>query len=928
MVVALDSSLLMSLYNNRAGIAGSGGFSTTRKKVAPTAPWSSLPTPAEEAARNSAAVKNALAGRRFIDEGSARLDLPGASSDYKKLFALYQGLSSLGALAEAAQGKSLASGERARIQKAFTDGLAEVFNYVSAADLDKIRLANGAVGATAKTTAPVPSTKLDYVTAPIFEGASSDPVPQFQGAVKFTIDVNRSGTQHLINVDLAGMGAQVRSMSNVVSYVNNLLLADGVDTRFETVRTPGQPRTTKVGNQTINLGPGADQWALRVVPLGETVSFTATDTAGAVYMAQGVGNPDPDNNPTTKDGVVSQQFVKFQTDTATVEAPVQPANDPNWVDGRIFAKSLGAEVKAVRATKVGPDGSVYMLADVTGTTGGQAIKGAQDVALLKYDAAGKLLFTRTLGASENATGLGLAIAADGSIAVAGSVSGGLSGAVDGALNSGVTGTSAGLSDSFVTVFNASGEELWTQRRGARDADEASQLTFGADGTVYVAGRAKSDMLGAGANQGDFDSYIEAFSPPDALGKVATAFTHSFGTAGADKPAGMVLDGTSLITATVENGRGVLRRFDVSGANPVLTATHDLGDLQGGDITGLALDGANVIVAGSTANAGLAGGTVTRAHAGGVDAFAAKLSATLTGGGGDSIAYYGGTGDDRATALSVAGGKVWIAGSAGTDLPGQPAVGTKDGFLADLDIATGAVNWSRRFTGKDGHVAPSSIAVSAGGASSLDRLGLPMGALKLSDSQRITAATSARVGDQFQVRSGPGRFNTVTIAADDTFNTLALKIQRATGFQAKITYGTVDGVRSMTIAPQSPRSVLEFAAGPDGQDALSLLGLPEGVLRNTTTIRGKTISADGGAKFYGLDLPRDLNLSNAVESSHAAAEVAQAMGIIRSAYKDLVAAADPQAAKLAEQKAKASGPVPAYLTKQLANYQEALRRLGG
>jgi len=40
--------------------------------------------------------------------------------------------------------------------------------------------------------------------------------------------------------------------------------------------------------------------------------------------------------------------------------------------------------------------------------------------------------------------------------------------------------------------------------------------------------------------------------------------------GTDRPAGLVVDGTSVVTASNEDGRAVLRRYDVSGANPVRT----------------------------------------------------------------------------------------------------------------------------------------------------------------------------------------------------------------------------------------------------------------------------------------------------------------------------------------------------------------------
>lgn len=925
MVTSIDTSLLLGYYNSRLGSAGGGTTTTSSasKKVAPTAPWTGQ---AGLNPDNTAQVRAALAGHKLIDENAAKLDLPGASADYKKLFALYQGLSTLSSLVQQVQKTGLTSIEKQRIQETFASGLGEVSSYVSSANLSLVRLTTGDVAATAKTTAPVSQIKTDYVTGPLYSGSSSDPVPQFQGNVKFTINVKRSGVLHNVDIDLSEMGAQTRSLANVINYINDKLAAEGVDARFATQRTPGAQRTVTAGGKTINLGVGPDQWALKIKTNGDVVSFSAADTAGAVYLAQGVGDPNPDGKADTKDGVVTQQLLKFQTDTTSVDAPIQKQNDANWVDGRTFANALEPSIQTVRATKVGPDGSVYVLADVTNKTSGQALAGDQDVALLKYDSAGHLVYTRTLGASDTATGLGLAVSADGKVAIAGSVSGGLNGAVNGALNSGETGAYAGEADSFVTVFNADGEELWTQRRGARQADEASQLTFGADGTVYVAGRSRSTLPGA-TSIGDWDSYIEAFAPPDSTGKVATKFTQSFGTTGADRPAGLVLDGTSLVTASVENGHAVLRRFDISSGTPVLSSSKDLGDLQGGEITGLALDGTDVVIAGTTSNGALAAGTVTRAISGGSDAFAARISADLSGGPGDSIAYYGGAGDDRATALSVSNGKVWIAGSTASDLPGQPAVGKKDGFLANLDIATGSIDWSRRFTGKDGYAAPSAIAATADGGSSLDRLGLPTGELDLSDSQQLVASSSLRAGEQFTVRVGTGAAKTITIEAKDTLDTLAQKIRRATGFQAKITIGSANGVRSLTIAPNTNRTVIEFGAGKTGADALALLGIPEGVVRSTVVSKdGVSKPGDGKAQIYGLGLPSDLNLDDATQISHAAAEIAAAMGVIRKAYKDLVTAATPKSAQ--QVAAASSGKVPTYLQNQIANYQAALQRLGG
>ena len=76
-------------------------------------------------------------------------------------------------------------------------------------------------------------------------------------------------------------------------------------------------------------------------------------TAGAVYLAQDAGNPDPDGKPATADSIARSQFLKFQTDTTNLGAPLQQTGEQNWVDGRVFAQTLGPEVKTVRQALAG-----------------------------------------------------------------------------------------------------------------------------------------------------------------------------------------------------------------------------------------------------------------------------------------------------------------------------------------------------------------------------------------------------------------------------------------------------------------------------------------------------------------------------------------------------------------------------------------------
>jgi len=220
-------------------------------------------------------------------------------------------------------------------------------------------------------------------------------------------------------------------------------------------------------------------------------------------------------------------------------------------------------------------------------------------------------------------------------------------------------------------------------------------------------------------------------------------------------------------------------------------------------------------------------------------------------------------------------------------------------------------------------------VDATGASALDRLGLPKGTLDMTGSQQLTALSSLRAGDKFEVSSSISSLKkSVTIETGDTLESVATKLRRALSFQAevKIVTGT-DGLRRLQVKPLNPQSTLEFFNGPEGKDALAGLGLPQGIVRATSTDKaGKTAPADGKGQIYGLKLDGKINLDNATNISHVAAELAAAMGVIRQAYKDLQTAATPKS--VLDQAKAASGPVPAYLTNQIANYQQALARLGG
>ncbi len=971
MAVNFDSSVLLGFYQARSGLSGLGAGATPPKggtvgadgkvKYAPTPPWDTKST----AAKASELVKAALAGKRFINEDGAQLDLPGASVDYKKLFSLYQGLNALNGVAERANAKGVSATEKARLAAVFAKGMAEITGYVDKLKLEDMRITRGDTMLSNKSAVGVPRTINSYKTGTLHTGAQTDPVAAFQGDVKFTMSIKRGKATHDIEIDLSQMTGP-RTMGGVSSFINEKLQAAGLQTRFSVERTPGAPREVKVGGSTVKLPALADNYNFKISgDSTEQVTFSATGGQPAVYVTTYAGDPDPDKNSKTDDG-------KFETGLIKLNGSVVGAEG-----SRISSSTLEGTISKVRASKTGPDGSLYVLADVATSVDGQTVKGEKDVAVLRYDSTGKLMYARTLGAADQATGLAMSIADDGRVAIAGSVTGGLNGATNGPINSDAK---SGKSDSFVTVFDAAGDEMWTQRRGALAEDEATQVAFGPGGVVYVAGRTKSGLPGAtGGMSGKWDSYLTAVAP-DAKGVPKTLFTTQFGTAGDDSISGIVVNGSTVTVAGTESGRGVLRSFNVepttttvvrtdnNGATNVTTTTttggtsnstsvdygapnggtdpakvttttyssaatvtaggvRDLGDLMGGTIAGLGLDNGQLVIAGSTRNGSLGvGGGTGSGYAGGMDAFAARFSADLTNTSTDKLMYFGGTGDDTVSAMTVAGGKVWIAGGASKDQPGATAISKKDGYLAKLDLGAGTSE-VQRLTGKDGMATATSIAVDVSGATALDKLGLPKGTLQYADSQKIVAASSVRAGDSFQIRTAEGgKLGTITIAADDTLQTLADKIKRIGGFKVKVEVVTDGEFRRLKLTPSSNSASVELLPGKGGSDALEALGLTPGVVRNTVIDKktGKSVSADGGGPVFGIGLPADLALNSETGIKAAIAALAKSMTKVRDAYRTLEAAAKPEV----KAQPGAGGAAPAYLTNQIANYQAALDRLTG
>ena len=907
MVISINTNLLLAYYGVPTSLGANGSATAAvSTPTTPVTPWASAATQTQ----TNNLIQSALNGRSLFNASSVKLSIPTTTPNYgntKQLFALYQGLTALQDLANQAKTPGLSSVQLSAVQTAFQGGMQQLGTYLNGAPFSGFTVALGGVAASQQTSAGALGETDTYTTRTLVSGDTTTPVPAFAGNVQFSMTVTLpSGSQTVVNFNLADMGSTPRSLSNVINYLNGQLAAAGVFTRFADVLTQGTSSSIKVNGQTISGPTSPNTYALQIVgnPI-EQISLSAPTTSPGIYVTQQAGETQsstgggstPAGNTTTP--AVSQQLLKLTT-------------DPSATSPRVFTDTLSQATQAAVATATAPDGSVYVLANIDGPTqsgllnGSHGIVGAQDVALMKYDSAGNLIWTQTVGSTQTATGLGLAVSADGSqIAVVGQGTGLLD-------NDG--GPPADTTDptGFVSVFSSAGAPAWSQSVDGFNASAVSQATFGADGSLYVAG---TTQLASGFS----DTFLAGFSASG-----APKFNTIVGPTASSGVSGIAVDGSSLVTAGDQSGQAVVQSYTLNGSGaPTLAASETLGQA---DVAGLAVNAdGSIVVAGSTNNGALApGATVANAYSGGTNAYVANLNAALSPSSADTITYFNGGADTTATAVTVAGGQVYLAGRiAATPTAGQTTA--FDGYAAEVDPATGQITWSSVINTDDNESAPSSIAVSPTGSSALDALGLPSGAIDFSPDQALVQNTALQPGDQFTIKSNFGSLATITVQASDTLQSLAQEIGRVTGFAAtaQVVTGT-GGVQELKITPTSSSFQVTLGSGPAGQNALPALGLTDGLITANATAKAKSAIGVNGAKptttlqaNYGLGLESTLSLATPSGVANALAQLGGAISTVKSIYSAMTT---PPSAP------GANGPVPAYLTAEIANYQAALARL--
>jgi len=333
----------------------------------------------------------------------------------------------------------------------------------------------------------------------------------------------------------------------------------------------------------------------------------------------------------------------------------------------LWIRQFGTEGRDVAySLALDSEGNVYGVGYTSGTFPGQTNSGGVDAFVVKYDAAGKELWSRQFGSEYTDVAVSLAVDGEGNVYVSGGTKGSLPGQA-----------SSGDEDAFVIKYDATGNELWIHQFGTKDFDGADAIAVDGAGNIYVAGSTRGTLPGQ-TRVGEGDVFVRKY---DASGQ--ELWTRQFGTRDLDGTYSLAMDsggnvwisghtqGTFPGQTSAGKWDAFVAKYDADGKE---LWTHQFGTVDDDAAYAIAVDGeGNVYMAGSTEGT-LPGQT----NAGGEDAFVVKYDA---GGKQLWIRQFGTESLDVAYSLAVnRGGNVWISGHTQGTFPGQTSAGGQDAFV--------------------------------------------------------------------------------------------------------------------------------------------------------------------------------------------------------------------------------------------------------
>jgi Domain of unknown function (DUF1996) len=304
---------------------------------------------------------------------------------------------------------------------------------------------------------------------------------------------------------------------------------------------------------------------------------------------------------------------------------------------------------------------------------GQPYYHRYDAFLTRYDADGDKLWTRQFGTNGTDQALGISVSGT-DVFVAGSTDGRFP-----------RQKANGGTDAFVARFTGRGRLAWLKQFGTHRDDEGAAISASGD-AIVLAGTTRGP-LDRQRLDGPSDAFVMRLTPGglESWTRVLGGDGEDRGLSVALRTGGVFLAGTTEgLHHTVTDQDGFVAGFDRRG-RPAWS--YALGRADTDAITSIVPRAEGVYFAGWTS-----GTFLDEAPAGGLDAVIGKLGED---GRLSWFKQFGSATDDQATALSIAGKGLYVAGSTTGELSDGTPLGESDGFLRKY-LPNGIEVWTRQF----------------------------------------------------------------------------------------------------------------------------------------------------------------------------------------------------------------------------------------
>lgn len=920
--------------------------------------------------------------REFIDLDDARLENVENNPDRQATFATFIALDRLRTLAEFAADEDTPEVTLARLDEQFQQGLGEVREFINAAELDRLDLFVGDRQFQADSTARLGRDNRDF-TGGIVASDRDAAIDGLTGSEVFTVSIS---TRNAVNnsvidtnditIDLSNISGTL-SLNNIVDFINQQIEAipqldsegnptfdsdgnpisdnrtrfsvtgsgnsfsiqvDGTlleDVRFSAAasapslfvsgsssRTVGDTTTTGRVTEFTNLSG--------TLAVDNTIAFAGTDL-GATEIQELTSELEEDDEidpdiAARRDEILEQARIDVlgQEEVDRLAEEEEDAGEESAVFDITNINSdvrVNAETNANRIA-VDSEGNIFTVGTSTGSFGNQINAASEnDVFLNRFDQQGNLVFSRLLGSSGDADAFAITIDNDDNVIIAGQT--------DNALRS--SDVLAGPGDAFVVSFDNTGEENFRFQLDTFSETSGLALTTDADGDILLGGFARSGINASSTFGGGQDGLLLRLN--GATGALEDSNLIGGATNEQIRAIELASNGDVLV-ALEENGDAVVRRFDPSDLTNELGSVN-LGSLgAGGSISGIAVDGNNIIVSGTARGSGINIGTINGSNSGNLDGFVVGLSDSSGGLNANFTSFIGTAASDSIADVSVSGGNIFVAGTTAGTLAGEVSVGADDGFVARLNAATGVVEDQEQFGASAGtSLNVSGIAFTEQGNSVLDTLGLSQGTVNDRQERDIVSQTSAREGDFFFLQVDGERRRRITIDAGDTFSDLARQIRIAAFRDVDVTVRRGSEGEGLRISTVRDARAITLIPGSDDQDALERLGLQAGRLIPQNELFGSLDEEEdedlspeeslGGA--FGLGIDGALNIRDQTTARFVLSQLDNAISEIQRAdrslefnpFRDLIRNGNA---------GNADGPVNPRTLSRIADFQTALSRL--